>query len=68
MLQAVATLVQAVPGQVEGQNGLAAVQAQVHTHVRVDLFHGRAQAFAVTQLVDDRILDLQRTEVGIVDA
>lgn len=40
----------------------------MHTHVRVDLFHGRAQAFAVTQLVDDRILDLQRTEVGIVDA
>ncbi len=38
LLQAVATLVQAVPGQVEGQNGLAAVQAQVHTHVRVDLF------------------------------
>ncbi|MNO71103.1 hypothetical protein D3C76_620070 [compost metagenome] len=68
LLQAVATLVQAVPGQVEGKDGFATVQAQVHAHVRVDLFHRRAQAFAVAQLVDDRVLDLQRTEVGVVDA
>ena len=68
LLQAVAALVQAVAGQVERENRLAAVQAQVHTHIGVDLFHRRAQAFTVAQLVDDGVLDLERTEMGVVDA
>jgi len=68
LLQAIATLVQAVAGQVEREDRLATVQAQVHADIRVDLFHRWAQALTVAQLVDDRVLDLERTEVSVVDA
>ncbi|MNQ84355.1 hypothetical protein D3C85_994810 [compost metagenome] len=68
LLQAIAALVQAVAGQVEGQNGFATVQAQVNAQVRVELVDGRALTRRGAQLVDDGVLDFQRTEVGVVDA
>ena len=40
----------------------------MHAHVRVELVHRRPIAIGSAQLVDDRILDLQRAEVGVVDA
>jgi len=67
LLQAVATLVQAVPGEVERENRLATVQAQMYAQVRVELVHRRTQPFTVTQLVDNRVLDLQGAEVSVVD-
>ncbi|MNZ79882.1 hypothetical protein D3C78_984970 [compost metagenome] len=68
LLQAIAALVQAVAGEVERKNRLAPVQTQVNTHVRVDFFYRWAQTFTIAQFVDDGILDLQRAEVGVVDA
>ena len=68
LLQAIATLVQAVPGQVERENGFTAIQAQVHAQVRIELVDAGTLATGRAQLVDDGILDLQRTEVSIVDA
>ncbi|MNZ59523.1 hypothetical protein D3C78_775660 [compost metagenome] len=67
LLQAIAALVQAVAGQVEGQNGFATVQAQVNAQVRIELVDGRTVALRGAQFVDDGILDLQRAEVGVVD-
>ncbi|MCY1292059.1 hypothetical protein D9M70_412710 [compost metagenome] len=68
LLQAVTALVQAVAGEVEGEDRLAALQAQVDAHVGVDLVDRRALAAALAQAVDDGVLDLERTEVGVVDA
>ena len=58
---------QAVAGKVQGQDRFATVQAQVNAQVRVDLVDGRTLAGRGAQFVDDRILDLQRPEVGVVD-
>ncbi|MCY1435544.1 hypothetical protein D9M71_516430 [compost metagenome] len=68
LLQAVATLVQAMARQVQGKNGFATVQAQVYAQVRVELVDRGALAAGSTQLVDDRILDFQGAEMGVVDA
>ncbi|MCY1435443.1 hypothetical protein D9M71_515400 [compost metagenome] len=59
---------QAVPGQVEGQHRLAAIEVQVHAQVGVELVHRRPPAELGAQAVDDGVLDLQRAEVGVVDA
>ncbi|MNZ16764.1 hypothetical protein D3C78_337440 [compost metagenome] len=67
LLQAVTALVQAVAGQVQRQDRLTAFQAQVHAQVRVELVHRRAFAAAGAQFVDDRVLDLQGAEMGVVD-
>ena len=40
----------------------------MNAQVRVDLVDGRTFAGRGAQFVDDRILDLQRAEVGVVDA
>ncbi len=68
LLQAIAALVQAVTGKVQRQNRFTTIQAQVNAQVRVDLVHRRALAFGRAQFVDDRVLDLQCTKVGVVDA
>ncbi|VFT10908.1 Uncharacterised protein [Pseudomonas aeruginosa] len=68
LLQTIAALVQAMPGEVQGEGRLAAVKVQVDAHVRIDLVHRRASAGALAQVVDDRILDLQRPEMSVVDA
>jgi len=60
--------VQAVTGQVEGQNRFAAIQAQVNAQIRVELVDRRTVALRGTQFVDDGIFDFQRAEVGVVDA
>ncbi|MNZ78299.1 hypothetical protein D3C78_968680 [compost metagenome] len=67
LLQTVAALVQAVPGQVEGQHRLAAIEVQMHADIRVDLVHGRPAAELGAQVVDDGILDLQCAEVSVID-
>jgi len=67
LLQTVATLVQAAARQVQRQNGFATVQAQVDAHVRADLVDRRTLAAWRAQFVDDGVLYLQRTEVGVVD-
>lgn len=68
LLQTIAALVQAMPGEVQGKGRLAAVEVQVDAHVRIDLVHRRTSAGALAQVVDDRILDLQRPEMGVVNA
>ena len=67
LLQAVTTLVQAVAGEVQGQHRLTAIQAQMHAQVRVELVDAGTLAAGRTQPVDDRILDLECAEVGVVD-
>src|SRR5690606_24857914 len=68
LLQAVAALVQAVPGQVQREDCLSLVQPQVHTNVRAELVHRGTLASGGAQTVDNRVLDLQGTEMGVVDA
>ncbi|MCY1354067.1 hypothetical protein D9M69_404260 [compost metagenome] len=68
LLQAVAALVQAVAGEVEGEDRLTLLQAQVDAHVGVDLVDRRPFAAGGAQLVHHRVLDLERTEMGVVDA
>ncbi|MNE02579.1 hypothetical protein D3C80_950600 [compost metagenome] len=68
LLQAVAALVQAEPGQVQRQHQLAALQARMHAQVGLVLVHRRALTGRGAQAVDDAVLDLEGTEVGVVDA
>ncbi len=58
---------QAVTGQVQGQDRLATVQAQVHAQVGVELVDAGALAFGGAQLVDNGVLDLQGAEVSVID-
>ncbi|MCY1213549.1 hypothetical protein D9M68_394340 [compost metagenome] len=67
LLQAVATLVQAVARQVDGEDRLTLVQAQVNAQVGVHLVHGGAHTVGAAQLVHHCVLDLERTEMGVVD-
>ncbi|MNP27016.1 hypothetical protein D3C76_1199020 [compost metagenome] len=54
--------------KVEGKDGLALLQAQVDAHVGVELVDRGAHPFGSAQLVHHRVLDLERTEMGVIDA
>ncbi|MNE07133.1 hypothetical protein D3C80_997400 [compost metagenome] len=67
LLQAIAALVQAVTREVQGQDRFATIQAQVDAQVRVELVYRGTLAITGTQLVDNGVLDLQGTKMGVVD-
>ena len=68
LLQAIAALVQALTGEIQREDGLAALQVQVDAQIRSNLVHRGPLPGALAQAVDDGVLDLERTEVGVVDA
>ncbi len=67
LLQTIAALMQAMTGQVQREHGLPLVQAQVHPQVGVELIDAWPLARCAAQPVDDGILDLERTEMRVVD-
>ena len=68
LLQPVAALVQAVAGQVQRQLHFAMTAMHIHPQVRTVLVHRRPYPRRGAQPVHNRILDPQRTEVGVVHA
>ncbi len=66
LLKTVAALVQTGTRQVQRQLNFATVTMDVDAQIRPYLIHPRTGTVRATQLVDDRILDLERTEVRVV--
>src|SRR5690606_5161569 len=58
LLQAITALVQAMPGHVQRQHRLAAIQAQVHAQIRVELVDAGSLPGRRAEPVDDGVLDL----------
>ena len=68
MCEAVAALVQAAAGKVEGEGEAAFAQVGVDADVGVFRVHVRAAVQGVAQLVGDGIFDFERAELGVADA
>ena len=66
--EAVAALVQAAAGKVEGEGEAAFAQVGVDADVGVFRVHVRAAVQGVAQLVGDGVFDFERAELGVADA
>ena len=58
---------QGLAGEVEKEHRLVAEQPAAQCQIRLDRAHARAAAAALADLVDDRILDALRRELGMLD-
>ena len=67
LLKTVATLVQAMPRQVQGQHCLPSIKTQVDAQVRVQLVDTGSLAACGAEPIDNGILDLQSAKVSVVD-
>ena len=65
---AIAAAVLALAGEIDADHGAVVVQVEVHLHVRAARVDVRPHAAFVAQLIDDRVLGLQRRVVRVRDA
>src|SRR5215470_14632652 len=64
---AITTAVQALAREIDGQRDLRTLGVGMHAHVRPRACHVRTGAGGRAQRIDDAVLELQRTELGMRD-